>query len=1024
MKKFIVSIISFIMICSYIYPYNHIEANEEFKISFQKAYATINDTIQLEISGADVDDCEIEWSIDSDVLLKNETRFPVKEEYLQELIKVEVQYQNQTLSKQMLISDLPVIYIDIENQQEVESKDIYLNADIVMSGNKAYPESIYYEGTTEIKGRGNSTWELPKKPYRLKLAEKASLYGMNANKHWNLIANYLDESLLRNQIAYELSDGFGLYSVKSTLVDVVLNGRKIGNYQLCEHIRVDENRVDILDYEAIAEDIAKAYGNQNGFSKELRKELENKMIQNLNWITTGVFEFCPNDWMLDSYRIQISDYYKLLNINGGYLIELDDTMDELTKFYSSLNQPIMVKSPEYLYTNETMLNNVKAYIDHFESSIQNTEDFSVNIDKQKYHYSDLYDMDSLVKYFLVQEIFFNYDSMKRSTYMYKDVDEKMMMGPVWDMDYSSGNDHVFEYYDRWETLYFNYDTQAKSWYKCLIKDPYFVTKLRESYWCYRDELENIIKTDGSIDAYERYLMTSAKENATLWHDSDSFSRNVKVFKDWMIDRIEWLDAQFDSQSSIMSSFQLANYNDEFVNLKQVNESKEADVSTNEYDDILLPMDYDLKCIFNDNDFYQLFINEDCYGDVADGQIVSHETIFEEHDKVVLTFKSSNGKVCSYVVQEDKEFIEEDNIPPMPVADIYVQDISYTSATLQWKPSPSDDVVRYELVQYPDRNVVANINESTYILEGLNEDTTYTYGIYAIDAAGNKSLIRTISFTTLKVIFVPETVKEISATQLNYKTIRLSWSESKNAAYYDVYRKGSNTNSVFEMIQRIYTPYTTISSLTTGKDYSFFVVARNEDASSQPSPIIVYQTKLDGEVQLAIEKISNTKFKLTWNQIDGATRYIIYRKRNKDAYRKVLTLGKDDLSYTTSEMPEGEYAYIVKAGRYDSKDRVMTESSNEVKGTSVYDEINLELSLRNQVVQASWNKIEGVTYYEIYRSTSRNGTYTKLKTTKDTIYTSKKLSKRKTYYFKVRGYKSYNNEKVYTKDSLIKSVVVK
>ena len=127
MKKFIVSIISFIMICSYIYPYNHIEANEEFKISFQKAYATINDTIQLEINGADVDDCEIEWSIDSDVLLKNETRFPVKEEYLQELIKVEVQYQNQTLSKQMLISDLPVIYIDIENQQEVESKDIYLN---------------------------------------------------------------------------------------------------------------------------------------------------------------------------------------------------------------------------------------------------------------------------------------------------------------------------------------------------------------------------------------------------------------------------------------------------------------------------------------------------------------------------------------------------------------------------------------------------------------------------------------------------------------------------------------------------------------------------------------------------------------------------------------------------------------------------------------------------------------------------------------------------------------------------------
>jgi hypothetical protein len=89
---------------------------------------------------------------------------------------------------------------------------------------------------------------------------------------------------------------------------------------------VDKNRVDVLDYESIAEDIAKAYGNEHGFSKELRKELENKMVQNLNWITTGIFDFYPNDWMLDIHCIKISDYYHFESTDGGYLIELDDVL--------------------------------------------------------------------------------------------------------------------------------------------------------------------------------------------------------------------------------------------------------------------------------------------------------------------------------------------------------------------------------------------------------------------------------------------------------------------------------------------------------------------------------------------------------------------------------------------------------------------------------------------------------------------------------------------------------------------------
>ena len=75
-----------------------------------------------------------------------------------------------------------------------------------------------------------------------------------------------------------------------------------------------------------------------------------------------------------------------------------------------------------------------------------------------------------------------------------------------------------------------------------------------------------------------------------------------------------------------------------------------------------------------------------------------------------------------------------------------------------------------------------------------------------------------------------------------------------------------------------------------------------------------------------------KFDLSWTTVEGATRYIIYRKRNDDTYKKVLTLGSKDLEYTTAEMPNGDYSFIVKAGRYDSKDRVMTDASNAKSGT--------------------------------------------------------------------------------------------
>ena len=102
-----------------------------------------------------------------------------------------------------------------------------------------------------IRGRGNSTWGPDKKPYKLKLDKKADLLGMGSDKHWILLANYYDISMLRNKFTYWLGNVLGLeYTPKCEFVNVVMNGKYLGSYYLSEQVRVGKNRVNIDDLSA------------------------------------------------------------------------------------------------------------------------------------------------------------------------------------------------------------------------------------------------------------------------------------------------------------------------------------------------------------------------------------------------------------------------------------------------------------------------------------------------------------------------------------------------------------------------------------------------------------------------------------------------------------------------------------------------------------------------------------------------------------------------------------------------------
>lgn len=129
---------------------------------------------------------------------------------------------------------LPIVVINTPNRKMIPSKheDWMENTQLTIYN----PDlTIDYQESISIRGRGNSTWNFPKKPYALKLDEKASILGMPKHKRWVLLANWLDRTMMRNSAAFYISEQTDLaWTPRGEFVEVVLNGRHKGNYYLCE----------------------------------------------------------------------------------------------------------------------------------------------------------------------------------------------------------------------------------------------------------------------------------------------------------------------------------------------------------------------------------------------------------------------------------------------------------------------------------------------------------------------------------------------------------------------------------------------------------------------------------------------------------------------------------------------------------------------------------------------------------------------------------------------------------------------
>lgn len=209
---------------------------------------------------------------------------------------------------------LPFVIIDTPDGAPIVSKEDWMEGATMTILNPDL--SVSYQGSLSVKGRGNSTWtQFPKKPYALKLDSKSEILGMKKHKRWCLLANWMDRTLIRNAVAFEISRKTELaWTPSGQFVELFLNGEHKGNYYLCEQVKVDENRVNITPL-------------------------------------------------------------KKTSIEGGYLMEVDAWFDEVYKFRSPIHDvPWQFKDPDEV--NDAQFAYMQNYVREFEESLYDDARFA------------------------------------------------------------------------------------------------------------------------------------------------------------------------------------------------------------------------------------------------------------------------------------------------------------------------------------------------------------------------------------------------------------------------------------------------------------------------------------------------------------------------------------------------------------------------------------------------------------------------------------------------------------------------
>ena len=490
------------------------------EIDLQTVYLYVGDTYELPYTlGKGVaEDAVLPWSSSRDcVTVKDGTVTAVKEGYA-----IVSAGGSTTCHVRVLPETLPNLMITT-NGVEIDSKETYTDCFVsVMSESGDFDKLMMAGG---IRLRGNSTCRSPKKPFRIKFNSKQNLLGLNGGakcKSWVLLAEYLDDSFIRNATAHSLASILlEEYSTDWCYVNLYVNNEHLGVYVLCEQSQINEHRVDIEEAGADSTELQSGYlfELEGGNPPDTRPYIIYDHFEILHFYSGN-----PHSYVTTNTGKYGKLYFEFKN---------DDLSPEqvayATKYFQSIFDVLCYatfKGEYYAIDRETA---------ELIPSDATTAEEAI---------SAVIDVESVARMYILGELMCNNDEHYKSFYFWFDLSEggtgKLTFGCPWDYDGAT----VVWATENWQPTNKYFSAKRQVLYAAITYNEFFRVRVRElweEFYALTNGFEDVLSVmDRTSDYYEQDFEADAK----LWKPNHPQKEWKDMTIQWLRDRIAWLNEQF------------------------------------------------------------------------------------------------------------------------------------------------------------------------------------------------------------------------------------------------------------------------------------------------------------------------------------------------------------------------------------------------------------------------------------------------------------------------------------------------
>lgn len=507
-------------------------------------------------------------------------------------------------------SDLPVVVVSSFGR-EIEKDDrimASLRTMVPANGRTSLQTAADFDGRALINLRGRASLRYPKRSYTLKTVDarddmaKFQVLGLPKESDWVLYAPYPDKTLMRDVLAYDLSNQIGRWAPRTRFVELFLNesgGRVsrrdyMGVYVFEEKVARGKNRVNIagLGPDENSEPALTGgyiFKKDHGDGEVGPMQIGGPAFQSSTMSKTG-FPTGPGGFPGDpagfqpafsgrsssssssSSRSTRSSRDMVVTNRLGFLtarqsvsaartvvrsgddeeeyVEISEDEKYFDYFRSSRTNKFYYVDPEPDELTAVQRAWLKGYVNRCEAALYGS-DFR---DPEK-GYAAFIDVDAFIDYHLLIEVTKNVDGFRFSTFYHKDRGGKIRMGPLWDWNLSFGNCNGKQGFMAEGWLWPQLDDKEYSWFRRLFEDPDFGQRYVDRWSEWRATTFSSSNVLGRIDRMAAELNEAQVRNferwpilgvtvSPNWFVGDTYADEVKWMRDWTSNRLDWIERQF------------------------------------------------------------------------------------------------------------------------------------------------------------------------------------------------------------------------------------------------------------------------------------------------------------------------------------------------------------------------------------------------------------------------------------------------------------------------------------------------